>query len=346
MKSTILTLAAGGFALSAFLGATPALAVDDALIAAAAKEGTVSWYSSLVESQATRPVANAFQKKYPNIKLEVVTGTATDLLLKISGEARAGSIRADVHHGGSAYSELNKNGHVAAYKADAAKDYPADLKDPNGLWTAEVVFYLVAAVNTDLVSAANTPKSYQDFLDPKWRGKIAWTNGMTQGGPPGFIGTVLKDMGQDKGMDYLTKLSAQKIVSVPANQRVVLDQVIAGEYPIALSTFNNHSDISAAKGAPVKWLPINPVSSTLDTLFLMKAAPHPNAGKLLIEYILSEEGQTVLRDGGNIPANPKVAAAVPAEKPEGGNFKSLTLTPDIIGENLEAWIGVYNKLFK
>jgi iron(III) transport system substrate-binding protein len=213
------------------------------------------------------------------------------------------------------------------------------------MWTADALYFLVAAVNTDLVKPADEPKTYQDLLDPKWKGKIAWTNQLTQGGAAGFIGTVLQSMGPDKGMDYLKKLAAQKLVNVPSNQRVVLDQVIAGEYPMAIATFNNHSDISKAKGAPVKWLKIEPVTATLDTVFLLKG-PNPNAGKLFIDYILSEEGQNTLREAGYIPSNPKVHAKVPEEKPEGGGFKSLVLTPELVETDLPKWVAVYNDLFK
>ena len=324
---------------------TAGQAADAALIEAAKKEGQVVWYTSFVENQLARPLAAAFEKKYPGIKVQIVPGTATDLLLKLLGEAKAGSIRGDVHHGGSAVWPLIKANAVEAYVPDSAKEYPADLKDPNGMWTADALYFLVAAVNTEMVKPADEPKSYADLLDPKWTGKIAWTTQLTQGGAAGFIGTILQSMGQDKGMEYLRKLSKQKLVNVPSNQRVVLDQVIGGEYPMAVATFNNHSDISAAKGAPVKWLKLEPVTATLDTVFLMKG-PNRNAGKLFIDFSLSEEGQTAVREAGYIPSHPKIQAKVPTEKPEGGGFKALVLTPELVEKDLQKWVDVYNELFK
>lgn len=333
-----------GIALA--LGATlPACAADQALIDAARKEGTIVWYVSFIESQLARPMEAAFEKQYPGVHVDLVVGTATDLLTKLLAEARAGQMQADVSHGGSSVWPLIHAGVVLPYVPDSARDFPADLRDPKGMWIADCLYFLVPAINTDMVSADQAPKTMQDLLDPKWRGRIAWAAQMTQGGPPGFIGTVLKSMGEQAGMAYLRKLSQQHIVNVPANQRVVLDQVISGEYPLALSTFNNHSVISAHDGAPVKWLALEPVTETLDTLFLLKG-PHPNAGKLFIDFELSEEGQKVFQKASYIPSRPDVDAIPPTLKPEGGHFKAVTLTPDIVEDGLQHWIDIYNQLFK
>jgi ABC-type Fe3+ transport system substrate-binding protein len=323
-----------------------ARAQDASLVAAATKEGEVVWYATIVRNQAARPLAEAFEKKYPGIKVRLHTGTQNDVLLKILDEGRAGGPRVDVSHGGSAVGSLLRAGLLERFVPAAASRYPAAYKDPDGYWTGEILSFLVAAINTETVRPEDEPRSYEDLLDPKWRGKMAWSTQMTQGGPPGFIGTVLETMGQDAGMQYLRQLAQQRIVNVPANQRVVLDQVIAGQYPLALMTFNHHSEISAKKGAPVKWLKIEPVTATVDAIFLIKHAPHPNAGKLFIEFALSSEGQTVLRNADYIPADPSTPALLASLKPETGNFKAAVLAPKLVEEKLPAWIQVYNDLFK
>src|SRR5690606_35714293 len=103
----------------------------------------------------------------------------------------------------------------------------------------------------DLVKEEDYPKSYEDLLDPKWKGRMAWTTSTSAGGPPGFIGMILDHMGEEKGMEYLRKLAEQDIINVPSNQRVVLDKVAAGEVPLGLSIYNYHVPISQAKGAPI-----------------------------------------------------------------------------------------------
>jgi iron(III) transport system substrate-binding protein len=323
----------------------PRPAVAQSLVDAARRDGTVTWYSSLVEAQASRPMAAAFERKYRGIRVQLVSGTATDLLTKLLTENRAGSIRADVHHGGSSVWPLLRAGAVEPFVPESAAAYPPELRHPEGVWNGQLLYFLVPAVNTDTVREAQRPRRMDDLLDPRWRGRIAWTTQMTQGGAPGFIGTVLQDRGEEAGMAFLRRLAQQRIVNVPANQRVVLDQVIGGEYPIALSTFINHSDISRRDGAPVSALPLDPVTGTIDTLFLLKG-PKRSAGKLFIEFVLSEEGQRVYRDAGYIPAHPRIDSANPALKPEGGNFRAVILTPDIVEANLQRWIAVYNELFR
>jgi len=320
-------------------------AAEAKLIEAARQEKVVTWYTSLVQNQVARPMAAAFEKKYPGITVQLVAGTVGELELKITEEARAHALRADVHHGGGVTADLIKAGLVEPYRPESAGDFPDAYKDPDGLWTAQVLNVLAPAVNTSLVKPADIPKTYQDLLDPKWKGRIAWTTQMSQGGPPGFIGTILLSMGQDAGMAYLRKLAPQ-MVSVPTNQRVVLDQVIAGEYPLALATFTHHSEISAAKGAPVRWLKLDPLTANMDPIFLLKGAPHPNAAKLFIDFVVSSEGQAVFRDAGYIPADPKVPAQVPGLKPEVGKFGIQMLSPQLVADHLAEWVGVYNELFR
>jgi iron(III) transport system substrate-binding protein len=334
VRKLLLTLA---LSLSAAL---PAWSADQALIDAAKKEGKVVWYTSLIQDQAVRPLAKAFEAKYPGVKVDAVTGKTSELLLRITDEIKAGALQADVHHGGGAAQELLAKGALEKFIPDSAASFPADLKDTDGYWTAHVVNFLVPAYNTDMVQGGDIPKTYEDLLDPKWKGQIAWAASMSQGGPPGFIGTVLGVMGEEKGMDYLRKLAQQKIVNVPTNQRVVVDQVMQGEYPLALCTFSHHSDISAAQGAPVKWAALGPaVTNTIDPIFLLKGAPHPNAGKLLIDFIESDEGQQALAKANYIPANPKF-------RKEGSDPKAFTLTPQLIAKDFDRWVSIYNELFK
>ena len=343
MANTIRTLAGALFA--AILAAGAPAKADDAL-EAARKEGEVTWYTSLVQNQGAKPLAEAFERKYPGIRVNIVAGTNDGLVVKLLNEGKAQAMRADVAHGGSSVPPLRQAGLIAPYKSASAALFPAQYKDPDGYWAAETVYFLGASINTSLVTPGEEPKSYADLLAPKWKGKIALMSQLTQGGPPGLIGAITIAMGPDKGAAFLEALSKQGIVGVPGNQRVVLDQVIAGEYPIALMTFNHHAAVSAAKGAPVKWLGLDPAIGNIDAVFLMNGAPHPNAGKLLIDFILSDEGQTILRDAGYIPTNPDVDSKIAALKPEAGHFNAVMITPQMVEANMPAWIATYERLFK
>jgi iron(III) transport system substrate-binding protein len=121
--------------------------------------------------------------------------------------------------------------------------------------------------------------------------------------------------------------------------------VILGEYAIALNIFNHHAVLSAQKGAPVKWLKLEPVSGLMHSIGLTRNAPHPNAGKLLIDFLTSEEGQRRLADVEYLPAMPSVPAKTPEVKPEAGGFKAIMLSPDTVTQNRDRWMGITKELF-
>ena len=333
-------------AFAASFAASAAHAADAALIAAAKREGEVVWYSTQIISQLVRPVTAAFEKKYPGIKVRSTRANATETAVKILNEGKAGRIQADVFDGTTTVVSLKQAGYVLKWLPDASKDYPDDLKDPEGYWIANNIFIITPAFNTGLVPRGSEPKTYQDLLDPKWRGKMAWNGFPTPSGIGGFVGTVLAEMGEEKGRAYLRELAKQNIAPLPGSAREVLDHAIAGEYAIALQIFNHHAVISAKKGAPVDWIKMEPATGNLSTISVLKNAPHPNAAKLLADFIISKEGQEVFRAADYITAHPQVPASVPTLKPKEGNFRVRFFTPEQTEENMPKWKQVSDEIFR
>lgn len=330
----------------AMAGSARAAGADAALIEAARKEGQVVWYSTLIVNQITRPLALAFEKKYPGIKVQYSRATSTDVALKITNEARAGRIQADVFDGSNTVFALGDAGLVEAYQVESARGYPAELRAADGTWTAMNVYFMTVGYNTDLVKGADIPKSFDDLLNPKWAGKMAWTTDPTVNGPPGFVQNILTLKGEAAGMAYLKALAGQKIINIPASQRVVLDKVIAGEFPLGLMTFNHHAAISAGQGAPVAWARVEPLVSNANMISAVKGSPHPSAAKLFLEYVLSVEGQEEVAKALYLPAHPAVKAQIPDLKPADGGFKARTVTPDMLRAGEKAWTAVYQDLFR
>jgi len=327
--------------------ATPSLANaadNNALYHAARKEGEVVWYTTLIVNQAVRPVIDAFGKKYPGIEVKYVRADSGPTAIKIMNEARAGRPQSDLFDGIDSTPPLLNAGLVETYVPSATDKYPAELKDPAGRWNALVLYFLTPAVNTDLVPSAERPKTPQDLLNPRWKGKIAWSN-VAASGSGVYVGSVLQTMGEDKGMAFLRALARQELINVDATNRAILDQVIYGQYPLALSIFNHHAVLSAQKGAPVEWLKVDPISAPMHSVGLTKNGPHPNAGKLFIDFLTSEEGQKTLSAVEYIPAMPSVPANTPSVKPEGGGFKANVLTPDTVTRNLDNWYKIKKELF-
>jgi ABC-type Fe3+ transport system substrate-binding protein len=334
------------FAIGILLASVPlARAADAALVEAARKEGQVVWYTTLIVNQAIRPLQDAFEKKYPGVKLQYSRADDAPTALKILSEARAGRVQADIFDSLYGMIALQRAGLVAPYRPPNIDRYPADLKDRDGNWTALLVYVFGPGLNVDMVPLDRAPKTLADLLDPKWQGRIAW-HASSIAGAAGFVGYVLTSMGEDRGMQYLRALAGQRIVNVEASSRAVLDQVIAGEYPLALMMFINHAVISARKGAPSAWLKIEPMPVALDAVSLIKDAPHPNAARLLIEFLTSEEGQQVFRQADYLPALPGGPTKLPGLRPADGAFEATYLRPAEIDRNMSRWSKVVEDLFR
>jgi ABC-type Fe3+ transport system substrate-binding protein len=128
--------------------------------------------------------------------------------------------------------------------------------------------------------------------------------------------------------------------------REVLNQVIRGESQIALNIFNNHAVISSGEGAPVAWIPMQPVTGVLSVAALTKGAPHPNAGKLFIDFLVSPEGQNIFRDADYIPVDPKIAPRHPELKPDGTKLRAVYFSPEQIDAGMPKWMNIYKEYFQ
>ena len=340
----VVNLAAAALMLGSLVGAVHAQTAADPRVAAAKNEGEVVWYTTLLVDQAVRPLTAAFESKYPGIKVRFARFNSGDIALRLINEAQAGKTQADVIDG--ALVPLYKTDLIEAYRSPSASVYAPQFVEEDGRGASFLMYVLGPGINTDMVKPADQPKTLEDLLDPKWAGKIAWSANPGLDGGPGFVALVLLNMGQEKGMEYLRKLSKQKLANIPAASRVVLDQVIAGQYPLSLVVFNHHVAISAAKGAPVKFIDMEPLLGLVHTINHVSKAPHPNAAKLLIDFVLSEDGQTVLRNAGYIPTHPKVGPQIAALNPLTSGFKVEWMSTKRVVEDMNNYIRIYNELFK
>ena len=185
--------------------------------------------------------------------------------------------------------------------------YPEQYRDPAGLWTPTRLSYYSIGYNTKLVAANKVPKTYADLLDPQWKGKMAWRIGSSTGTPL-FLTNLRLAWGDENAARYFEKLKGQMIANFGAGSaRTMVDRVIAGEYAIALNVFAHHPLISKAKGAPVDSQLMDPVASTAATMAVVKGVRHPHAAMLLVDFILSKEGQEILLGAQYFPADPDVA---------------------------------------
>src|ERR1700675_2481690 len=189
--------------------------VTPALIEAAKKEGKVVYYTS-IDLPLAEKIAKAFEAKYPGIAVRVERTGAERVFQRIGQEYSSKIYAVDVVNSSDAahFIAWKRDGILQAYvPEDVAKFYPAEHKDPDGLFASFRVGMSVIGYNTSLVKADEAPKSFADLLDPKWSGKMVKAH-------PGYSGNVMSatfEIVRDLGWDYLEKLAKQKIMQVQSS---------------------------------------------------------------------------------------------------------------------------------
>jgi iron(III) transport system substrate-binding protein len=318
---------------------------EQRLVEGARKEGQVTVYSSMIADQALRPILNGFEAKYPFVKPQYVRDDPPQQLQKVMAESRAGRMVADVLESTGLEVPVRAANIDQPFWSPEVEAYQPERRDPQNHWAPTRFSYLGACYNTNLVKLGEVPKSFEDFLDPKWKGKIAWSS--TVIGAMLFITGVRNFMGEEKALTYLQKLAKQDVAPIASANRVVVDRVMAGEHAFCLDAFLHHPIISARKGAPVAPLPLDPVLTVVSSVMLPKAPPHPHAAMLFIDYLLSKEGQARLQGADYFPAHPEVAASPDLDKivPHKIGLKENFIAPAKMNADLAKSRALYQELF-
>jgi ABC-type Fe3+ transport system substrate-binding protein len=315
------------------------------LVEGAKKEGKVSWYTTLIVDQVVRPVKEAFEKEYPFLQIEFFRGNSERIVQKMLAEYQAKRYDVDIIDGTVSPTIVRRAGYLQRFYSPMLAEYPAELKDAQGYWGTTNLYFFATGFNTKMVKPNEIPKTYEDLLNPHWKGQMMWSTSRGSGAPM-FIGTILNTMGEEAGKAYLQKLKTQNIAKSTASNRQILDLTIAGEYPLALHIFNHHAYISKSAGAPVDWQAHEPVTATIQTISLAKYSPHPHASMLLLDFVMSEKGQKVFQQSNYLPSHPKVPAKQADLKPGGGRFKrAYYINPDIQYDKGNQWVDLFNKIF-
>jgi len=307
MRLTLSTILCSIVALIAGAGprAYPAFAADASIVERAKKESTFILYTSMNMPDVNH-LFDGFRKKYPFIAPKAYTTRSAALLERIITEARAGKQFADVIQGNAfTLYMLAKRGHTEAYNSPEAKSYPAMYRDPAGGWIAVYLQLNVIAYNTKLVPRAEAPKGYDDLLHPKWKGRMGlddkqyiWYDGM------------LKALGREKGLAYMKRLATQSI-NFRSGNTLLANLLAAGEFGILINARPEGIDELQQKGAPVEWVAPKPTTANVLPIAVAKNAHHPNAARLFMDFMLSEEGQKILSGMSRTPVRPGITASNP-----------------------------------
>jgi len=307
------------------------------LVEGAKKEGNLLWYSA-TEVKDSIELLDGFKKKYPFTNTGLYRGNGEAVLSRIITEARAKKHLWYVTINGGLKGELLKReGYLAKYPSPQRKFFPEGHMDPEGYWTDVYFNAFVIAYNTRLVPSQDVPKTYEDLLDPKWKGKM----GSSDNPFDWFAAMFRKEvMGKEKGLEYMKKLSEQDI-QFRAGKTLITNLVVAGEMSLGIALYNQGVEQLKEKGAPIEWVAIEPIIPLLHPLCISARAPHPNTARLFVDYVLSKEGQEILARQYRIPTRVDVDPLVPRLKK---GLKTLPFDPDIV-DDYDKYVKLFRTIF-
>ena len=297
-------------------------------------EGKLMFYASF-NATDTKVLTDGFKQLYPKIDATFYRATDAQLMERMLTEARAGRYLWDVMMSSSFYGyNLKKRGMLAPYDSPERKFYRDGYKDPQATWTSIFTNYGALGFNTRNVPKTSIPKSYGDLLKPEWKGNIGIDSRAYE-----WFGTMVKAMGDEKGMAYMRELAKQAQLR---NGRTILSQLVAaGEFKGALSAYSTQFEQMKSAGAPVDWVYLNPVFANIHPTGISAKAAHPNAAKLFIDFVLSKRGQDLLRGLNRIPDR----IDTPPEQPRFIEGIKPAFAPNEVLENFESYAKQFHDIF-
>ncbi len=255
------------------------------LIEGAKAEGKVIWWDGL-RPEETQPVIEAFQKKYPFLKVEHTRIRGTESRERILRELMTGIVSFDVFDiGGEEIPTFQKAGLLEKFDWAKAFDIRPEQVDPGGSMVIIGSHIFGPAYNTKLVKPEDVPKSWEDLLNSKWIGKM-----VVDTRPKAFVG-LIPAWGEERVLDFVKKLVTYK-PQFRRGQTEALQLMAAGEFPLhSGSQYDSVYNIKQ-KGGPLEFLAFEPVPTDLEEEGVPKKAAHPNAAKLLLGFVATE-GQEI-----------------------------------------------------
>ena len=335
-KYCLRVIAALAFLLALAAPLRNAFAADAKIVEAAKKEGELAWWSTIAQDQSQK-IVDEFMKLYPFIKASYWRSGSVGLHNKILIEGRAGRSSWDVVSQTTPefIFDLQEKKLIAPYLSPERKAFSTDLKDPNGYWTGTYALPTGLGFNTQQVKKEDAPKTYKDLLDPKWKGgKISIDDENYE-----LLVGLEQAWGKKPALEYLKALAAQAPgVGRGATQRTQM--LAAGEFPLAIS-YTHTVEWSKSQGNSVDWVNLEPVVIKFDGIMLGAKAAHPNAAKLFIDFVLSEQGQKLLQSFSRVTLREGVEPNPPRLIK---GFKRIVLHPEK-AQNAQESLKLYREAF-
>jgi iron(III) transport system substrate-binding protein len=264
---------------------------EQLLYAGAKAEGKVVWYTSLAGG-SYKALVNAFEAKYPGVKVEAFRASGNDLTVKLEEEAKARRNIADAIETTEGNLMFMRDGKILRpYDSPHLKAYPDDAKEPavKGLvyWALARESYIGFMYNKNLVPKGFAPKGFEALLTPELKGRMGISVGQTSGK---IIGAMIRTRGEE----FVKRLKGQEIKLYSIDAPALVNVIAGGEIVASPAIFQTHTLLAASKGAPVEWVPMDIVPTNVGSAAVAANPPHPHGALLMVDFLLSPDGQAVL----------------------------------------------------
>jgi iron(III) transport system substrate-binding protein len=293
------------------------------LIEGAQSEGEMLWYTNSGVENATRYI-QAFKKKYPFINANFWRSKTRQVTQRIVSEANAGRNLVDVIKPSiDLLPALLERNLIGRYETPVRAIYPGHAK--SSYFTNMNYAFRVFAFNPRKLNRKDAPKTWDELLQPKWKGEILFDESSLE-----EVMALLAAWGRDKTVSYFTKLSQQQLL-IRVGRDTVTQMMMAGEAPLAVTTYAYNNESLRAQSAPVDWIAEDLIPALIYPLTLARNAPHPYSAALFYDFMISEEGQRLIAREGRVVAHPKVEPTYPRMK----ELQSFLGTPRVQLNTLE-----------
>ena len=297
----------------------------------AKKEGVVSIYTSMpLDDMAA--LTSAFEAKY-GVKAKVWRSGSEKILQRGLLEAKANRFEVDVFETNSPETEvLSREKVLIAANSPFLNELIPQAIPSHKEWIATRLNIFTCAYNTKLIKKEELPKTYQDLLDPKWKGKLS-----VEADDSDWLAETVMKMGEEKGLALFKEIARKNAVSVRKGHTLLSNLVASGEVPMALTVYNYKIEQMKNSGAPIDWFALDPTIARPNANGVARNAPHPHAALLFQDFELTE-GQVILGKRDFIPTSTKVPSTL--------NKMPLTFAnPKTTLDDGQKWNKIYDDIF-
>ena len=302
------------------------------LLEGAKKEGPLAIYTS-AQSDDMGALVAGFEKKY-GLKTTTWRAGSEKVLQRAVTEARGNRHTVDIiETNGPEMESMSREKILVAVKSPFLSQLIPQALRPHGEWVGTRLNVFVQAYNTNLVKKEEVPKTWDDLLHPRWKGRLG-----IEAEDQDWLSGVMAELGEAKGIKLFKDIVAANGMSVRKGHTLLTQLVVSGEIPFALTVYSYKAEQLKDKGAPIQWLSIGMPIARVNGVGMARSAPNPHSAVLFYDFEISEEGQKILASRDFVPTSSKVESPL-------GKTPLRFVDSRLMLDEYEKWTKLYEEIF-